>query len=234
VIVPHGAGVGSAIGLLEAAPRIDVSATRVMQLDNNAFKAIAEVYDGLQARAVGDVQRLGATAEPVWSRHAYMRYVGQGFEVHVDLPAGPIGAGYGEAAIDAFNRAYQRKHKFLDPDAVIEAVDWTLVATVPAGDRGAGGIGIGQGGDEPADERRIRPLTRMAWFPEAGGYTETRILTRRDLVDGVVIAGPAIIEDPDSTTVVLPGDLARISAAGHLIIEIFLENRGLGDLEERK
>jgi N-methylhydantoinase A len=234
VIVPHGAGVGSAIGLLEAAPRIDVSATRVMQLDNNAFKAIAEVYDGLQARAVGDVQRLGATAEPVWSRHAYMRYVGQGFEVHVDLPAGPIGAGYGEAAIDAFNRAYQRKHKFLDPDAVIEAVDWTLVATVPAEDRGAGGIGIGQGGDEPADERRIRPLTRMAWFPEAGGYTETRILTRRDLVDGVVIAGPAIIEDPDSTTVVLPGDLARISAAGHLIIEIFLENRGLGDLEERK
>jgi N-methylhydantoinase A len=223
VIVPHGAGVGSAIGLLEAAPRIDVSATRVMQLDRNAFKLIAEVYDGLLTRAVADVRRLGATAEPVWSRHAYMRYAGQGFEVHVDLPAGPIGSGYGEAAIDAFNGAYHRKHKFLDPDAVIEAVDWTLVATVPAGDHDAGGIGIGigQGGDEPADERRIRPLTRLAWFPEAGGYTETRILTRRDLVDGMAIAGPAIIEDPDSTTVVLPGDLARISAAGHLIIEIF-------------
>ena len=153
-----------------------------------------------------------------------MRYAGQGFEVHVDLPAGPIGAGYGEAAIDAFNRAYHRKHKFLDPDAVIEAVDWTLVATVPAGDRGAGGmgIGIGQSGDEAPDERRIRPLTRMAWFPEAGGYTETRILTRRDLIDGAAIAGPAIIEDPDSTTVVLirarsPGSTTVVLSGSSII-----------------
>jgi N-methylhydantoinase A len=64
--------------------------------------------------------------------------------------------------------------------------------------------------------RGVRP----AWFPEAGGYVETPIIDRQAIPSGTEVTGPAIIEDPDSTTVVLPGDVARISAAGHLIIEI--------------
>jgi N-methylhydantoinase A len=213
VIIPHGAGVGSAIGLMEAEPRIDVSATRVMRLEADMSAAIAEVYQGLEARALLDVPRLGGEAAPVWSRYAQMRYAGQGFEVHVDLPAGPIDAGYAAAAMEAFKAAYEGKNKFLDPDAVIEAVDWTLVATVPSShDRGIG---------RPDEiQESARPRSRMAWFPEAGGYVETRILTRRDLADGSTVTGPAIVEDPDSTTVVLPGDVARISDAGHLIVEI--------------
>ncbi|MDG2284711.1 MAG: hydantoinase/oxoprolinase family protein, partial [Alphaproteobacteria bacterium] len=86
VIVPHGAGVGSAIGLLEAEPRIDVSATRVMRLDASMSGAIAEVYADLEVWAGEDVRRLGGGVAPVWSRYAQMRYAGQGFEVHVDLP----------------------------------------------------------------------------------------------------------------------------------------------------
>ncbi|MBT4043670.1 MAG: hypothetical protein HOF11_09230, partial [Rhodospirillaceae bacterium] len=43
---------------------------------------------------------------------------------------------------------------------------------------------------------------------------------RAALAKGETISGPAIIEDPDSTTVVLPGDLARISENGHLIIDV--------------
>ena len=213
VIVPHGAGVGSAIGLLEAEPRIDVSATRVMRLDPEMSGAIAEVYRELEIRALADVPRLGEEVAPVWSRYAQMRYAGQGFEVHVELPAGAIDAGYAEAAIRAFKAAYEGKNKFLDPDAAIEAVDWTLVATVPANHHG----GIGRPAEVAA---AARPKSRMAWFPEAGGYVETRVLTRLDLAGGLSVNGPAIVEDPDSTTVVLPGDIARISDAGHLIVEI--------------
>ena len=213
VIVPHGAGVGSAIGLMEAEPRIDVSATKVMRLDPEMSNAIAEVYRELETRARVDIPRLGGEVAPVWSRYAQMRYAGQGFEVHVDLPDGAIGAGYAEAAIEAFKTAYEGKNKFLDPDAGIEAVDWTLVATVPA--RHGGGIGRPE---EVAAAQR--PKSRIAWFPEAGGYVETRVLTRLDLADGSTVSGPAIIEDPDSTTVVLPGDVASISDVGHLIVEI--------------
>ena len=218
VIVPHGAGVGSAIGLLEADPRIDVSTTRVMRLDAPCSGEIAEVYAGLEARATEDIRRLGGTVPPVWSRHAYMRYAGQGFEISVALPDGPIGPDYADAAIAAFNVAYHQKNKFLDAEATIEAVDWTLVATLP---RAPGGAGAGQAGiGQPADPTPARSGVRQAWFPEAGGYVETRILDRQALADGATITGPAIIEDPDSTAVLLPGDEARISDAGHLIIEV--------------
>ena len=61
---------------------------------------------------------------------------------------------------------------------------------------------------------------RRAWFPETGGYTDTRIVDRHALAAGITIAGPAIIEDPDCTVVVLPGDVARMSDKGHIIIEI--------------
>lgn len=213
VIVPHGAGVGSAIGLMEAAPRIDVSATKVMRLEAGMSGAIEDVYRDLEKRARAEVPRLGGEVAPIWSRYAQMRYAGQGFEVHVELPGGPIDTGYAEAAIQAFKTAYEGKNKFLDPDAAIEAVDWTLVATLPTRHRG----GIGRPEEALAAQR---PKSRMAWFPEAGGYVETQVLTRADLADGSTVSGPAIIEDPDSTTVVLPGDVASISDAGHLIVEI--------------
>jgi N-methylhydantoinase A len=220
VVVPFGAGVGSAIGLLAADPRIDVSTTRVMHLNGDSGPAIAELYAELEDRALADVARFGSRIAPRWSRYASMRYAGQGFEVHVDLPAGLIDGGYAGAAIAAFNAAYKRKHRFLDDEGTIEAVDWTLVATLPSDQ---GGTAIGR--PTPA-ERATRGGSRMAWFPEAGGYVETRIVDRPALATGATVAGPAIVEDPDSTTLVLPGDVARVSPVGHLIIEIAAASKG--------
>ena len=60
-----------------------------------------------------------------------MRYAGQGFEVHVDLPDGPIDDGYPSAVVAAFQETYLRKHRFCDEQAAVESVDWTLVATLP-------------------------------------------------------------------------------------------------------
>jgi N-methylhydantoinase A len=214
VIVPEGAGVGSAIGLLEATPRIDVSTTRVMDLSAENSSAIAEIFDDLQRRALEEIARLADATEPKWSRHGYLRYSGQGFEVRVDLPGGPIDENFAARCVEAFNAAYLKKHKFLDPEARIEAVDWTLVASLPRDGKGAVTIGERPAG-QPDDES-----SRSAWFPEANGFVETRVVRRRMLVEGAAVAGPAIIEDPDCTIVVPPGDLARINASGHIIIEI--------------
>jgi N-methylhydantoinase A len=147
-----------------------------------------------------------------WSRYAQMRYAGQGFEIHVDLPEGPIDESYADRAIAAFKQAYMRKHRFLDPEGTIEAVDWTLVATVSSDNSALGPGKIGAG--------VARTGTRRAWFPEAGGYVETRVLDRQALAALGQITGPAIVEDPDSTAVILPDDVARISQTGHLVIDI--------------
>ena len=119
VMVPYGAGIGSAIGLLDAELRIDATVTRVMRLSSDSASDIAAVYRSLEAHVREDLKRNGQGGEVRWSRYAQMRYVGQGFEVHVDLPQGPIDATYADRAMLAYKRAYMRKHRFLDVEGTI-------------------------------------------------------------------------------------------------------------------
>ena len=220
VIVPAGAGVGSAIGLLQATPRIDVTATRVLRLDAaEAVDTITRLYRELEQQARAELARGGQAHEPVWSRYAQMRYAGQGFEIHVDLPDGPIDAAYVPKVIEAFRSAYLRKNKFVDDQGVVEGVDWTLVATYPK--RGGQVFGSDAGERSPA----AAGTTRQAWFPEAGGLVATRVIDRSLLADGREQAGPIIVDDPHCTIVVPPGDHVRMSADGHVIIEIAREAR---------
>jgi N-methylhydantoinase A len=97
VIVPYGAGVGSAVGLLEAEPRFDVSVTRVMRLAPDSSSAIEALYRSLDVQLRSAMER-GGQGHQVgnlrWSRYGQMRYAGQGFEIHVDLPEGPIDESY--------------------------------------------------------------------------------------------------------------------------------------------
>jgi N-methylhydantoinase A len=217
VVVPLGAGVGSAVGLLRADPRIDASVTRVLRLERASDEAIAAIYRGLRAQAEGELRHLKAASDIRWSRYAYMRYAGQGFEIQVDLPPEEIGAGYAEQAIAAFHASYARKHRWSEPAAAVEGVDWVLVATVPTGAHK--GLRL----DGALDSGAVgRTSTRPAWFPEAGGFTDTRVVDRRALAARGTLEGPAIIEDPDCTAVVLPGDTVGISPSGNLRIDVSL------------
>jgi N-methylhydantoinase A len=214
VIVPHGAGVGSAIGLLQAEPRIDVSMTRVMPLDGDAAPAIAAIYAELEEQARADLTRLGMDGAPHWSRFAYMRYAGQGYEVRTDLPDGDISDDYASRAMTMFNDAYERQYRYRETSAAIEAVDWYLVASLTTGHDGAASAFVeNTDGAREAGQRR-------AWFPECGGYCEVPVIDRAAMRIGETLSGPTLIEEPDSTTVVLPGDRATISPRGHLIVEI--------------
>ena len=218
IVVPHGAGVGSAVGLLEADNRIDAALTRVVRIRPDAAAEIAAVYEELEARVRADLARLGGAAAPKWSRYAYMRYVGQGYERKVDLPGGPIDGDYPGKVGEAFVESYLRNFGFTDPDARIEAIDWCLVATVP-GDRAAPRRfeGAGEaGGSAVVGARR-------AWFPELDGFAECGVVDRYRLREGDAFAGPAIVEERESTTVVLPGDTVTVGPSGHMVIEVGYE-----------
>jgi N-methylhydantoinase A len=217
VIVPHGAGVGSAIGLLNAAPRIDVSVTRILPLTSSMHPRIADIYDELEARARSEMAQLQPGGAVRWSRHAYFRHAGQGFEIAVELPMKPIGERYVADCLAAFFAAYEKSYGYRDTDSVVEAVDWQLVCELPeedcrlrvAGSRTPAGAGSG---DKPRG-------TRQAFFPEAGGLVECTIIDRDGLAPGQRVEGPAVIEEREATTVILPGDVAQLSANGHLVIE---------------
>jgi len=217
VIVPVGAGVGSAIGLLTANAKIDVSITRILPLVKESAPAIADIFDDLSARARGDLTNLATSQTPTWRRGAYMRYQGQGYEIRVDLPLDRIDDGYPAKAVAAFESTYRATYGYIDPGARVEAIDWYLIAQLPGVDaHGATLRQLGDVGARPADNVRRRP----AYFPEAGGYVETAVVDRYNMKPGEVVEGPALIEEREATTVVLPGDTASISVNGHLIIDI--------------
>ena len=217
LIVPHGAGVGSAVGLLEADSKIDVTMTRILRLGGGGAE-IAGIFETLKTRAQRDVARLGAAVEPRWTRGATMRYAGQGFEIRVELPGGDIDPTYEQQAARAFHAAYERSYGYKDQNGVIEGIDWYLIATLPNGAKalgvgGAAGQAAGAAGGAVVGER-------AAYFPEGGGMIPCQIVDRYRMAPADRIEGPAVIEERESTTVVLPGDVASLSAAGHLVIEI--------------
>lgn len=215
VIVPRGAGVGSALGLLVAEKKVDIGLTRVLRLNDADPEELAAIYAGLEARVSTDARRMDRTGTIHLQRSASMRYAGQGYELRVDLPDGPIGTGYIEAALAAFQAAYQREYGYVDPDTAVEVSDWFAVATVAASatDTAISLDGTTSGGRAVTGER-------LAWFPEAGGLVETTVIDRYALTEGERFSGPALVEERECTVVVLPGDVLWLSPAGNLIIDI--------------
>ena len=213
VVVPKAAGVGSALGMLAAESRLDASVTRLLRLDEAAPGDIAAIYAGLEARLKEDLARLPGDARPEYRRFAYMRHAGQGFEIHVDLPAGPIGEGFITTCEAAFRAAYKARYRTEDPASAVEGVDWALAAAIPnprdAAARDADAAPTGEA-----------PGARRVWFPEAGGMTEAAVWRREAVGPDTVIEGPAIVEDAEATTVIPPGDRARLGPGGHLLIDI--------------
>jgi N-methylhydantoinase A len=129
VIVPRGAGVGSALGLLVAEHKVDIGMTRVVRLDGAAQDVIAAIFAELEAHVTADARRMRPDDAPVLSRAASLHHVGQGFEIRVDLPDGPVDAAYVERMQEAFFTRYRQEYGYVDRDTPIEVTDWYVVAT---------------------------------------------------------------------------------------------------------
>jgi N-methylhydantoinase A len=216
LLVPRGAGVGSALGLLVAKQKIDVSITSVLKLDEKAPVAIAGIFAELEGRIRGQAKLLNRTGELVVERSASMHHVGQGYEIRVDLPPGDIGPGYEETIRTAFYEAYRREYGYTDRESGIEVTDWYLIATVDDGRVAAPSMKL----DVPTGRGGALTGERNAYFPEAGGMVPTKIIDRYALTPDDRITGPALVEERESTTVILPGDTITMTTAGNLLIEI--------------
>ena len=186
VIVPRGAGVASAIGLLGAERNLTVSLTRTLGLDAaGAAGELAGLFAGLEARVralAGSADAAGGSRPIAGRRHAHLRYAGQGFELRVPLPPGRIDAGYPKRVREAFDSAYEGEYGYAQPDQPVEGTDWFLTgrpgeAAGPE-ETAASARGGGSGGGAPgpragarADEPRPEAAEARA-EAEAGARAE--------------------------------------------------------------
>jgi N-methylhydantoinase A len=212
VIVPHGAGVGSAVGLLAAEPRFSVELTRIIDIEPDNLSVIRDIFHSLERRIRMELN----SASPRWTRHAHLRYRGQGYELRIELPSEPVEEGFTQAIAERFHLAYRNAYGYEQRDEPVEATDWSLTETVTSTS-----VPI----DTPPEVLDAIVLAPQdAYFPELGGVVQCDVHARQALMPNQPIEGPAIIAEAESTTIVLPGDTVVVGEAGHLLMQVMEES----------
>ncbi|WP_420404835.1 hydantoinase/oxoprolinase family protein [Nisaea sp.] len=211
VVVPTGAGVGSAIGFLRAPISYEVVRSRYMKLsafDADAANALlGEMAD--EARAI--VESGAAGAELTEGRTAFMRYVGQGHEIAVQLPAGALNAGHADEIRAAFESEYKRLYGRIIPGPEPEILSWTLNMTAPSPEIETELVAPRGGAAKPTGSRKL-------FDPATGDYADAAIYWRDDLPVGASVAGPALITETQTTTVVTSMFNATVNELGYLVL----------------
>jgi N-methylhydantoinase A len=210
VLVPHNPGVFSAHGLLVADVRVDESHS--YRQDTLDLDALNEQYDELVGKVTERFVDQGFDVDDVTvEREADLRYRGQSYELTVPVPGHAtdrIDASTFEAATDRFHERHRRMYGHARTDEPVEVVILRVSGTVPSP------------GHDPAVERgdgNPRQGTREVHFA-ATETVETAVYDRTLLAPDSAIEGPAILEEPSSTTVVPPGHTARVSERGNVLI----------------
>lgn len=214
ILVPLGAGALSAWGLLTAPLAFDFVRTRRERLDTADWAAVNALLDAMEAEGRALLARAGVSeCEIRVNRVAEMRYVGQGHEVEASIPPGTLSAASLPAIVEAFEAAYRTLYHRLPQGVPIEALNWRVTV---AGPRPA--LPPVGSGEEPAHARAEKGR-RPAYFAEASGFVPTPVFDRYALRPGTTLAGPAIVEERESTVVLGPGARARVEADRTLVVE---------------
>jgi len=213
IIVPTHAGVGSAVGFLRAPVAYEVVRSRNMRLrqyDPEFINAIFhEMYD--EAKAVVEAGAPGSAVTE--HRLAYMRYLGQGHEIAVNLPTRPLTDDDADLVQASFDATYERFYQRTLPNAEVEALTWALTLTTASAPSETTSI-------EPADSRDAQVAGSRAIFdPASGQIRDVPLHWRPDLVPGDAITGPAVIAENETSTFVPKNFDARIAANGFIIVE---------------
>jgi N-methylhydantoinase A len=219
VLVPPAPGILCALGLLVEPLRLDLVRTRVGLLDALPLSEITDLFSGLEAEATAGLDREAVPpARRRLTRAFDMRYLGQNFELTVDAPDA-LWAGDRQALRHAFVAEHARVYGYAAEDEPVQIVNVRLTALGEPDPLPFPTLALATY-PEP-DEARVGE--RPVYFDEAGDFVVTPIYRRERLLAGHRVAGPAIVEQMDSTTVILPGQHARVDEGANVIVEAGLE-----------
>jgi len=212
IIVPTGAGVGSAVGMLAAPVAYEVARSlyqRVSELDPDAVNAH---IDAMRREAHEIVQQSAGKQALVEMRTAYMRYIGQGHEIAVPLPVRGLTPDDRHALLQAFENEYRRQFGRTIPGLEAEVLSWALsVSTEVESPKTLAQV--------PAREALTPSTKRSVFDPGSGDFIEATVYRRDALDPGMRIEGPALVVEDETTTVIPPTFTLSVNALGYLILQ---------------
>ncbi len=216
LICPPSAGVASALGLLMAPARVDRVATVASRLDALDWQDFEATFTRLEQDALKVVRDTGLPPERArMMRLADMRYVGQAFELVIELPEGPYGEGSRDALLEAFEQTYLQTFTRTPPDVPVEFVNVRVSARA---DIPGGALALKAAAGGAADG--ARKGRRKAYFPESRDYQDTQVYDRYLLGQGEACFGPAIVEEKESTLIIGPEARFHIDPVGNLVVDL--------------
>jgi N-methylhydantoinase A/oxoprolinase/acetone carboxylase beta subunit len=168
----------------------------------------------MEAEAVSELTRQGAAPATIEVAHTLdLRYAGQSYELAV--PAEPGTKDWVNGVVARFHERHCEVYGYASPEHAVEMVAARTTATAPAGTARAPGPPPSAPARVALEPRSVRPV----YFDEAGGFTPTPIFWRDDLPMGAALAGPAVVEQYDSTTLLHPGWRLVVDGTGNLMLQ---------------
>jgi N-methylhydantoinase A len=215
VVIPKLPGNFSALGMLMAEWRQDFVRTLIGELDRLAAAQVAQAFADLHDAAVAALKRDGL-AGGVFNFAADLRYRGQEHTIAIPVASPDDLAGAAVETRRRFNAQHDRRYGHAAPDQSIEIVNLRLTVTLPRIDDAISRWLSTPWEAEPAASAERRGVV----YADPARPAEALILWRPGLGAGTEIKGPAVIEEPNSTTFVPPGDHATIDPWGNIVIAV--------------
>jgi len=212
IVVPVGAGVGSAIGFLRAPVSFEV--VRSLRVALSRFDpAEANALLAEAGRRAREVVRQAAAKGALTTRCVVdARYVGQGHELTITLPAETLDAADAAGLRAQFEALYRTVYGLTMPDQDVELITWAVMVSAEAEPPTPPPAVARRPASAPASRRSV-------YEPTLGRMAEFAVYARASLEPGMELAGPALIEESQTTTVVPASFALHVDGAGTLILE---------------
>jgi N-methylhydantoinase A len=211
VLVPSGAGVGSAIGFLRAPVGYEVVRSLYQRFSSFDVAAVNDLLDDMGQEAEAAVAKGSFGAPTAQTRTAYMRYVGQGHEIPVPLPRRVLGPDDIALIRTRYDEEYARFFDRPVPGSDVEIMSYAVVVTTVTQDAT---VAV-RGGDILATEA-IPVRTQRVRDTTTGAVSNWAIYDRAALVADATLAGPAIVVEDETSTLIGPGWTARVNRLGYI------------------
>lgn len=210
VIIPNQSGVFSAWGMLLSDLRRDYLQTRIVELDTpEKIAQISDTFAELEEAAYQEYEAENIDRSRVrFLRYGRLRYQNQEHSTEIDLPAGTITAEQIDGIMEHFHTNYEREYTYR-LDAPVELVTYHLIAMAEVDKLKPGKLPAGTGKAEDAVKGR-----RDVDYLEAGTHKAT-LYDGSLLTPGMKFTGPAIIEEAETTVVILPDMPCEVDEYGN-------------------
>ena len=210
-LVPAGAGVGSAIGFLRAPFGYEAVRSSFVRLSEFDSVRINALIDDMKTESIGFLRQGMPEGEPEMECTAFMRYVGQGWEIPVSVPFKAFSNSDTAEFKSSFEAAYTTffGRPIEGPD--IEIVSWSVKASSPLPP-------VALSTQIKASHRASQVAQRQVFDVAAGGLVEAGIYQREELQSGASIDGPAIIAERETSTFVSSSFVATVQPDGCLLV----------------